>query len=102
MRQPLPSLNVLCAVEAAARHRSVARAATELGLTKAAVSHRIRRLEQQLGRALFARSSRGLALTKAGAAYLPEVGRAFANLHGATDELRRRQRRRILNVSATP
>jgi LysR family glycine cleavage system transcriptional activator len=102
MSPPLPSLNGLCAFEAVARYGSVARAAAELGLTKAAVSHRIRRLEHQLGLRLFDRTSRGLRLTGAGCVYLPEVASAFEDLRAATDDLLQRQRKRVLNVSATP
>jgi LysR family transcriptional regulator, glycine cleavage system transcriptional activator len=102
MSPALPSLNGLCAFEAVARHGSVARAAAELGLTKAAVSHRVRRLEQQLGLRLFMRTSRGLRLTAVGRTYAPEVTRAFENLRVATDDLVQRRRKRILNISATP
>jgi LysR family transcriptional regulator, glycine cleavage system transcriptional activator len=55
MPTSLPSLNGLRAFEVAARHASFARAAVELRMTRSAVSHRIRRLEEQLGVALFTR-----------------------------------------------
>jgi LysR family glycine cleavage system transcriptional activator len=102
MSPPLPSLNGLCAFEAAARHGGVARAAAELELTKAAVTHRLRRLEQQLGLALFDRTSRGLTLSAAGSAFLPDVRDAFENLRVATDNLMRGRGTRVLNVSVTP
>jgi LysR family glycine cleavage system transcriptional activator len=98
----LPSLNGLYAFEAVARHGSFARAAAELCMTRAALGHRIRRLEEQLGVALFARRARGLMLTPEGAAYLPDVRAAFTTLHTATDELLCRQRGRIVTVSVTP
>jgi LysR family glycine cleavage system transcriptional activator len=98
----LPSLNGLCAFEAAARHGSFARAAADLHVTKSAVSHRIRRLEEQLGVPLFTRRTRGLVLTPEGQAYLPDVRAAFANLRAATVDLLRPQRGHILKVSATP
>jgi LysR family glycine cleavage system transcriptional activator len=53
MPPPLPSLNGLRAFEAAARHLSFTRAATELNVTQTAISHQIRRLEEQLGTRLF-------------------------------------------------
>jgi LysR family glycine cleavage system transcriptional activator len=96
----LPSLNGLRAFEAAARHGSFARAAVELNLTKSAVSHRICRLEEELGLRLFTRAP--LALTADGAAYLPDVGAAFANLRAATDELLPPRRGSVVMVSATP
>ena len=98
----LPSLNGLRAFETAARHGSCARAAAELRVTKAAVSHRIRRLEEQLGVPLFARRAHGLVLTPEGKAYLPDVRAAFASLRAATDELLRPQKGRTLMVSVTP
>jgi LysR family transcriptional regulator, glycine cleavage system transcriptional activator len=99
---PLPSLNGLCAFEAAARHGSFVRAAAELRVTKSALRHRIRRLEEQLGVPLFARQTQGLVLTPAGQAYLPDVRSAFASLRTATVELLRPPQARVLTVSATP
>jgi LysR family glycine cleavage system transcriptional activator len=98
----LPSLNGLRAFEAVARRGSCARAAKELRVTKAALSHQIRRLEEQLGIPLFTRHARGLVLSQQGKQYLPEVRAAFASLHAATDELLRTRSRRALMVSVTP
>ena len=67
----LPSLNGLRAFEAAARHLSFTRAAAELNVTQTAISHQIRRLEEQLGMRLFERRNRGLALTREAEGYLP-------------------------------
>ncbi|MEM7227105.1 MAG: transcriptional regulator GcvA [Pseudomonadota bacterium] len=83
----LPALTGLQAFEAVARHQSVSRAAEELGLTQAAVSHRIGRLEAQLGRPLFLRRGRQLRLSETGQAYLPGVRSAFEALYQATGEL---------------
>src|SRR5689334_22025699 len=102
MRVLLPSLNGLHAFEAAARLQSCTRAAAELQVTRTAVSHRILRLEAQLGVRLFVRGARGLALTADGADYLPEVRAAFAKLRAATDDLRRSRRKRVVRVGATP
>jgi DNA-binding transcriptional LysR family regulator len=49
MSPPLPPLNALRAFEAIARHLSFAKAADELHVTPAALSHQIRALEEQLG-----------------------------------------------------
>ena len=49
----LPSLNALAAFEAAARHLSLTRAATELNVTPGAVSKQVKALEDQIGRPLF-------------------------------------------------
>lgn len=99
MASRLPSLNGLRAFEAAARHLSFTVAATELNVTQTAVSHQIRRLEQELGLRLFVRQNRTLALTPQGRDYLPGVRSAFQDLRLATDRLMRRNNTRILTVS---
>ncbi len=77
MATQLPSLNALRAFEAAARHLSFTRAADELYVTQAAVSHQIKHLEEQLGTRLFRRMNRSLMLTDAGQALLPAATEAF-------------------------
>ena len=69
----LPSLNMLRAFEAAARLRSVTRAAQELSVTQSAVSHQIKGLEQQLQAQLFERRTREIALTELGATLFAQV-----------------------------
>ena len=96
----LPSLNGLRAFEAAARHLSFARAAAELGVTRTAVSHQIRRLEEQLDVRLFVRQPEGLALSNEGRAYLSDVRAAFGKLRVATRPQARP--RSVVTVSTTP
>ncbi|AZO52132.1 MAG: transcriptional regulator GcvA [Mesorhizobium sp.] len=62
----LPGTRALRTLEAAARHLNFTRAADELGLTPAAVSHQIKEIEDQLGMVLFTRTSRTIRLTEAG------------------------------------
>jgi len=81
-RAPLP-LNALRAFEASARHLSFTRAADELCVTQAAISHQIKGLEDRLGVGLFRRSNRGLKLTDEGVALAPTLFEAF----GAIDRL---------------
>ena len=81
------SLNTLRAFEAAARHLSFTRAAEELCVTQAAVSHQVKALEEHLRAALFRRTTRGLVLTDEGAALAPTVGDAFARIGRALDAL---------------
>jgi LysR family glycine cleavage system transcriptional activator len=90
MTARLPSLNGLRAFEAAARHLSFTRAAAELNVTQTAISHQIRRLEDELGIKLFERHNRVLALTPEARDYLPDVRAAFHGLRLATDRLTRR------------
>jgi LysR family glycine cleavage system transcriptional activator len=95
----LPSLNGLRAFEAAARHLSFTRAAAELNVTQTAISHQIRRLEEQLGLRLFIRRSRALLLTREAQEYLPAVRAAFDDLRLATERLRRPEKAQLLTVS---
>jgi LysR family glycine cleavage system transcriptional activator len=95
----LPSLNGLRAFEAAARHLSFTLAASELNVTQTAISHQIRRLEQELGIRLFIRKNRALALTPEARDYLPGVRAAFNDLRLATDRLLRKDDGHTLTVS---
>jgi LysR family transcriptional regulator, glycine cleavage system transcriptional activator len=95
----LPSLNGLRAFEAAARHLSFTNAAAELNVTQTAISHQIRRLEQELGIRLFVRQNRALALTAEAKDYLPGVRAAFNDLRQATDRLLRKDNEHVLTVS---
>lgn len=99
MSTRLPSLNGLRAFEAAARHLSFTTAASELNVTQTAISHQIRRLEEELGLKLFIRRNRTLALTPQGHDYLPGVRAAFNDLRLATDRLKRRDNDHVLTVS---
>ncbi|MEK9672973.1 MAG: transcriptional regulator GcvA [Rhodospirillaceae bacterium] len=100
--RPLPPLNALRAFEAAARHLSMSRAADELHVTPAAVSHQVKGLEEYLGVQLFRRCQRGLALTDAGETYLPGLREGFEKLQAATDALFQSETGGPLTVSVTP
>jgi LysR family glycine cleavage system transcriptional activator len=99
MADRLPSLPALRVFEAAGRLLSFTRAAEELHVTQAAVSHQIRSLEEQLGQPLFKRSTRRLDLTPAGQRLLPAATAAFATLEGAVADLRRSKA--LLTVTTT-
>ena len=99
MTARLPSLNGLRAFEAAARHLSFTKAAQELNVTQTAISHQIRRLEEELGLRLFVRQSRALTLTPQAADYLPNIRAAFQDLRTATDRLLRNGNDRVLTIS---
>ena len=99
MTARLPSLNGLRAFEAAARHLSFTLAASELNVTQTAISHQIRRLEEELGIRLFIRKNRALALTPQARDYLPGVRAAFNDLRLATDRLLRKDDDKVLTVS---
>jgi LysR family glycine cleavage system transcriptional activator len=102
MASRLPPLNALRAFEAAARHLSVKKAAIELNVTPAAVSHQIRMLEDYLGVQLFHRYNRALELTDAARASLPKLREGFDSLVQAVERLRSHVSGGVLTVSAAP
>ncbi|MEK9722394.1 MAG: transcriptional regulator GcvA [Rhodospirillaceae bacterium] len=89
MGRNLPSLNALRAFETAARHLSFTKAAEELFVTQAAVSHQIKHLEAQLEAQLFRRLNRELRLTDAGQILLPVVSEALDLMVGGVERVRR-------------
>ena len=99
MTARLPSLNGLRAFEAAARHLSFTNAAAELNVTQTAISHQIRRLEEELGLRLFIRQNRTLALTPQAIDYLPGVRAAFLDLRHATERLLGNDGNKVLTIS---
>ncbi|MGE0179430.1 MAG: LysR family transcriptional regulator [Sphingomonas sp.] len=85
MIRPYLPLNALRAFEAAARHSSLKKAAIELHVTPAALSHQVKGLEERLGTPLFRRLPRGLALTDEGQALLPELRDSFDRIASLLD-----------------
>lgn len=93
----LPPLHAIRAFEAVARHRSVTRAADELGVTPGAVSRHVRALETRMGTPLFLRRATGLQPTKAGEMLAGSVSEALDRIAEAADGVRQ-QRLRPLSV----
>lgn len=62
-------------------------AAVRLGVTKSIVSRRLQRLEEELGVQLLARSTRGAALTEAGATFRDHAARACAEIEVARETI---------------
>jgi LysR family glycine cleavage system transcriptional activator len=102
MERRLPPLNALRAFEAAARHLSFSKAAAELHVTPAAISHQIGALEAFYGVQLFRRLTRALLLTEAGQSALPALREGFDRLAEAAERLRGHQKSGALTVSAAP
>lgn len=98
----LPPLNALRTFEAVARHRSFRRAAAELFVTPAAVTHQIRLLEEQLGVELFRRLPRHVELTPAAQSALPVLQKAFELMARSVNELRYFGNTPRLTVRASP
>jgi LysR family glycine cleavage system transcriptional activator len=98
----LPPLNALRAFEAAARHLSFTKAADELAVTPAAVSHQVKGLEDLLGVTLFRRTKRTLLLTDEAQAVLPGIRDGFERLLGAVEQLGEVGKTGVLTVSLAP
>lgn len=102
MPRSLPPLNALRTFESAARLGSFTRAARELHVTPAAVSHQIRGLEDFLGVRLFRRTTRKLVLTEHAASAVACLREAFEHLGQGVDMLRTGEQSGLLSLSATP
>jgi LysR family glycine cleavage system transcriptional activator len=98
----LPPLTALRAFEAAARLLSFTKAARELHVTPAAVSHQIRGLEEYLGVTLFRRTTRRLVLTEQGALAAEHVSEGFGRIARGVDLLRASGDGGLLTVGTTP
>ena len=77
----MEALNHLQSFVLSAEAGSFSAAARRLGLTPAAVSKNVARLEASLGLRLFQRSTRKLTLTEGGERFLQQIGGALATLH---------------------
>ncbi|WP_339471596.1 MULTISPECIES: LysR family transcriptional regulator [unclassified Pseudomonas] len=99
LRSHLP-LNALRAFEASARHLSFTRAAIELCVTQAAVSHQVKSLEAQLNVTLFKRLPRGLMLTREGETLLPVVRESFDRIAQTLSQFEGGHYREVLTVGA--
>jgi LysR family glycine cleavage system transcriptional activator len=83
----LPPLNSIRAYEAAARTGSFTAAASELGVTSAAVSMQVRNLENFLGKKLFVRSNNRITITDAGMAVYHGSATALSGIAAITERL---------------
>jgi len=102
MSRELPPLTALRAFEAAARHLSFTKAAHELHVTQAAISHQVKSLELHLGVKLFRRMTRRLLLTDEAQALLQVVQTSFDNIAAATRRLTEVSKHGTLDVMLRP
>jgi LysR family transcriptional regulator, glycine cleavage system transcriptional activator len=102
MLEQFPGLRSLRAFNAAARHLSFTRAADEMGVTPAAISHQIKELEDQIGVALFTRTSRSMVLTREGEILSSAAAESLDTLSRAVKRIKRLENRKVLKVSASP
>lgn len=101
-RRLLPSTSALAAFDAVARHENFSAAADELSLTQGAVSRQVASLEEQLGAALFDRTSRNVVLSEAGRVYLQAIGPALASIRAASLQVMSQMRGTTLNLAFLP
>jgi len=85
MRLPLSTLEVFDAI---AREGSMRAAAQTLGIKRSTVSHQLKSLEDQIGTALFVRTTRSISLTEAGRALVRTSGPAFEQLANGLESAR--------------
>src|SRR5690625_684955 len=103
VRSLTPSISLLLAFDAAARHGNFTKAADELFLTQSAVSRHIKSLESLLQVSLFQRVGRRIILTPEGELYAQEVGEALRRIRRASMRVYGSQdRKRSLQLAVLP
>lgn len=100
--QRLPSLVALRAFEALVRQGSIGRAALELHVTHGAVSHQVKKLEEELGMALVERQGKGVRLTAAGRQLSQQISGAFDQLRDIRRNLPSEQPAGELRIACAP
>jgi DNA-binding transcriptional LysR family regulator len=83
----LDNLNVLAAFLAVAEERSFTRAAKRLGVSRSAVSHAVRGLEERVGVRLLARTTRSVSPTDAGEELIAHLSPALSDVESALDRI---------------
>jgi LysR family glycine cleavage system transcriptional activator len=102
MSEKLPPLTALRAFEAAGRHLSFSKAASELNVTPAALSFQIKSLEEHLGAPVFVRHNRRVALTEAGCEMLPFLTKGFGHISEGWNAARSQLGQAGLTVTSGP
>ncbi len=87
----MPDLRTLSIFVKVAEKKSFVHAASELGITQSGVSNAIKRLEDQVGTVLLARTTRRVSLTEDGAAFFERCRQALAAIDEAEHVLKRAQ-----------
>lgn len=100
--QRMPSLVALRAFEALVRQGSIGRAALELHVTHGAVSHQVKKLEEELGTALVERQGKGVRLTPAGRQLSQQISSAFDQLRDIRRSLPNEQPAGELRIACAP
>lgn len=98
MSKEIPPLGALRAFESASRQLSFVRAAEELHVTPAAISHQIKLLEQWLKLKLFDRGANGVMLTVAGRDFAVRIHEVFGLLAITTRSARANRQRSVVTI----
>ena len=101
LRRLLPSATNLIIFEAAGRHENFTRAASELGLSQAAVSYAVRSLEEQMGVLLFNRMHRAVRLTEVGERFHGDVSAGLARIQKSAEDIRAKTREQNVTLAAS-
>lgn len=101
LRSLLPSANALIVFEAAGRLGSFTHAARELGMSQAAVSFAIRKMEEELRTTLFRRQHRSVALTEAGKRFHADVALGLTYIRKSAEDLTAGSTDRHVTLSAS-
>ena len=101
-RRKLPPLSAIRSFEAAARYRSFTLAAEELCVTQGAVSVQVHKLEEYLGKKLFVRMTRKVALTETGAQYYEACRQMLEDLERVTQRIAQQDSHSTLTVGTIP
>jgi len=102
MLRHIPGLQSLKAFDASARLLSFTKAAQELNVTPAAISHQIKELEELTGVTLFHRTSRHMQLSRAGMILKPAIAEALEGLTDALQRIRQLENPMQVRVTASP
>ena len=81
-------LSHLPVIVAVARRGGFAAAAAELGMSPSAVSHAVRLVEERIGQPLFARTTRSVSVTEAGAALVATAAPALQDIGERMERIR--------------
>ena len=100
MDNRLRYLSALHYFESAARLKSYSKAAEELCITQAAISQKLRQLEQRLSCKLFIRRGREMHLTDKGQILHQHVNDGFKNIITGLNRIQNEPVEGVLNVSA--
>lgn len=99
MVSPSWDLGSLGVFEAVGRLENLTLAARELGMTQPAVSYQIKRIEERLGVALFARRARGVEILPEGRILYEAVRSGLDGIDEAVQQIKRRQRAPGLRIA---